>query len=66
MKNFDRLNQAGLFPQNVRHETDLAPEAQRVIDGLTGEEIEALISSFNKVAHARKAEIQNLMPICGF
>ena len=66
MKNFNRLNQAGLFPPNVKNEGDLAPEAQRVIDALTSEEVEALISSFNKVDQVRQTEIQNTMTVSGF
>jgi hypothetical protein len=66
MKNFARLNQAGLFPSNVRSEGDLSPNDLQVINRLTSEELEALISTFNKVDQGRQSEVQNLMPVVGF
>jgi hypothetical protein len=66
MKNFDRLHQAGLFPSDVKNEGDLAPDARQVINRLTSEEVEALISSFNKVDQGRQSEVQNLMRVASF
>ncbi len=66
MNNFDRLYQAGLFPSDVKNEGDLSPDARQVIKKLTNEEVEALISSFNKVEQGRKGDVQNLMRVASF
>lgn len=64
--NFAKLNQAGLFPSNVRSEGDLCPDDLQVINRLTSEELEALVSTFNKVDLGRQSEIQNSMRVASF
>jgi|GEM_PF-6126106 hypothetical protein len=66
MTNLDKLQQAGLFHTDTQNQGSLSNEALQVINNLTVEEVDGLISAFNQVGQSRKGQLQGLMSVCGF
>lgn len=67
MNNFERLRDAGLLPDGIRQADQLDTTAYDTIDSLTSEEVDALISAFDKIrGDEAKNRVRETMSICGF
>jgi hypothetical protein len=74
MTNFERLRDAGLFHGHIQQQTDLDQAVSATIDTLTSEEVDALISAYNKLPHddptqqatQSRDQVRQCMSITGF
>ena len=67
MSNFDRLRDAGLFPDNITQSDHLDTTAYDTIDSLSSAEVDALISAFDKIqGNEAKNQMREAITICGF
>lgn len=52
MKNrFETLQEAGIFPPNVRGRSDLSAECVQLLDAMTEDEVQAIISVVAKISN---------------